>query len=175
MTDKSSVRQITMTFSAEEDRLLLRISTSEQSEYQLWLTRRFIKVLWAALMKVMEKDAELKKDLVPEVRDALMAMEHQEAVQTANFDQTHDEDNRDLTSNTGPLLVTGGTITPVKKDLTRLTLNTENGMAINVALNKQLLHAFCHMTISTSFRAEWDLDLAVGDPGVINADASKVH
>ncbi len=126
-------------------------------------------------MKIMEKDSELKKDVLPDVRDAMLAMEHQEALQTANFGQSHTEDNRDLTSNTGPLLVTGGTITPVKKGITRLTMNTENGMSINVALNKQLLHAFCHMTISTSFRAEWDLGLAVGDPGVVTADASKVH
>jgi len=154
---------------------MLRIGTSEQSEYKLWLTRRFISVLWGALMKIMEKDAELKKDLVPEVRDAMLAMQHQEAVQSANFDQAHAEDNRDLTSNTGPLLVKGGSLTPVKPGLTQLKLDTENGTSINVALNKQLMHAFCHMTISTAFKADWALELAVGDPAVVTADTSKVH
>ena len=50
-----------MIYSSEQDRILLRISTAEKSEYQLWLTRRFIKVLWGALMITMEKDTELKK------------------------------------------------------------------------------------------------------------------
>ena len=164
-----------MTYSSEQDRILLRIGTAEKSEYQLWLTRRFIKVLWGALMTTMEKDTELKKDLMPEVRDAMLAMQHQEALQTSDFNQTHAEDNRDLTSNTGPLLIKGGTLAAEGPGITRLTLNSENGMTINVSLNKKLMHAFCHMTISTSFQAEWELGLAVGDPSIISSDSTKVH
>lgn len=175
MTGQSSVRQITLTYTPEEDRMLMRIGTSEQSEYKLWLTRRFVRVLWGALMKIMEKESELKKNLVPEIRDAMLAMEHQEALQGADFEQSHVDDNRDLTSNTGPLLVKGGTLTPAKNGLTQLKLDTENGTSINVALNKQLMHAFCHMTITTCFKAEWDLELAVGDPGLVSADNTKVH
>ncbi len=155
--------------------MLLRIGTSEQSEYKLWLTRRFVRVLWGALMKIMEKDADLKKDLLPEVRDAVLAMEHQEAVQTADFAQTHAEDNRDLTSNTGPLLVKGGALTPIKDGLIQLKLDTDNGTSINVSLNKQLMHAFCHMTITSTFKADWDLNLSVGDPALVSADNTKVH
>lgn len=50
-----------MIYSSEQDRILQRIGTAEKSEYQLWLTRRFIKVLWGALMTTMEKDTKLKK------------------------------------------------------------------------------------------------------------------
>ena len=42
----SPLHQMTMSFSAEDDRLLLRLSTRDMTEYQLWLTRRFVKVLW---------------------------------------------------------------------------------------------------------------------------------
>jgi len=61
MTENNSVSQIIMIYSSEQDRILQRIGTAEKSEYQLWLTRRFIKVLWDALMTTMEKDTELKK------------------------------------------------------------------------------------------------------------------
>ena len=50
-----------MIYTSEQDHILQRIGTAEKSEYQLWLTRRFIKVLWGALMTTMEKDTELKK------------------------------------------------------------------------------------------------------------------
>ena len=83
-----------MIYSSEQDRILQRIGTAEKSEYQLWLTRRFIKVLWGALMTTMEKDTELEKDLIPEVHDAMLAMQHQEALQTSYFNQTHAIDNR---------------------------------------------------------------------------------
>ena len=69
----------------------------------------------------------------------------------------------------------GGTLAAKGPGITHLTLNSENGMAINVSLNKKLMHAFCHMTISTSFQAEWELGLAVGDPSVISSDSTKVH
>ena len=44
-----------MSYSAEQDRLLLRVGTTDKKEYQLMLTRRFVRVLWAALIKVLEK------------------------------------------------------------------------------------------------------------------------
>ena len=51
----SPLHQMTMGFSAEDDRLLLRLSTRDMTEYQLWLTRSFVKVLWGALIQILEK------------------------------------------------------------------------------------------------------------------------
>ena len=106
--------------------------------------------------------------MISEVHDAMLAMQHQEALQTSDFHQTHAKDNRDLTSNTGTLAAEG-------PGVTRLTLNLENNMAVKVSLNNKLMRAFCHMTISTFFWAEWELSMAVGDPGVISSDRTKVH
>jgi len=164
-----------MSFSPEEDRMLLRISTTDESEYHLWLTRRFIKVLWAALLKTMERDSQLQKTLLPGVRDAIMGMRHQEAIAASDFDKPHQDGKRTLTSNTGPLLVTGGTVTPLKDGTTKLIFNTIDGTGINFSLNEKLLHALCHLIISSSQNASWDLDLSVGDPNVIAADESVVH
>lgn len=164
-----------MTFNAEEDRMLLRVSTTDESEYQLWLTRRFIKVLWGALIKSMERNPTLKQSLEPAVKDAVMNMRHQEAVATSNFDKPHDEGKRNLTSNTGPLMVVGGSVTPLKNGATRLTFNTMDGKGINFSLTEDLLHAVCHLIITSSQKADWGLDLTVGDPTVISADVSKVH
>jgi hypothetical protein len=33
--------------------------------------------------------------MIPEVHDAMLAMQHQEALQTSDFNQTHAIDNRD--------------------------------------------------------------------------------
>ena len=41
------------------------------------------------------KRYQVKKDLIPEVHDAMLAMQHQEALQTSDFNQTHAIDNRD--------------------------------------------------------------------------------
>jgi len=172
----SPLHQLTMTYSPEQDRVMLRIGTKEKTEYQLWMTRRFVRVMWGALVQTIERDPNLAKDLLPDVKDAVMAMEHQESIQGSDFSQKHEKSNVNLTSNTGALLVTGGQVKPVNSDLTRINLKTENGMGVEFSLNKQLLHALCHMMVTSAQTAEWDLELAIGDPQVVvPADASLVH
>ena len=53
------LHQLTLTYSAKQDRLMLRISTKEQNEYQLWLTRRFIRAFWKGLLEAIERDPSL--------------------------------------------------------------------------------------------------------------------
>ena len=197
----SPLHQLTMTYSPEQDRVMLRIGTKENTEYQLWMTRRFVRIMWRALIKIMERDTNLAKDWVPEdrvtedrvpkdraskdqvpkdnipeVKDAIMAMQHQESVQNSDFSQKHAKGNVNLMANTGALLVIGGQVKPVNEDRTRINLKTDKGTGIEFFLNKKLLHALCHMIIKSAHRAQWDLDLTVGDPNVIvPADASQIH
>ncbi len=178
----SALHQITMSHSAEEDRLLLRISTLDKTEFQFWLTRRFVNVLWPALMTVIEKEnPAAKKNLMPAAKKAVVAMEHQEAVAAADFTRGHDEGNKNLTpgtgDNRGPLLVIGGSVVPGKGGATGLILKTENNAEIKVSLNKELLHALCKLLIETTMKAGWDLGLSVGDAAavVLPEDTTRVH
>jgi len=173
----ASLHQLTLTFDPVQDRMLLRIGTAENTEYQLWLTRRFVKILWGALMETIDRNPDIRNDMMPDVRDAVKAMEHQEAVQSSDFSKSHAKDNVNLTSNSGPLLVTGGQVKPIDPDNTMLSLKTADNMSVQFGLNKKLLHALCHMMISSAQKAEWDLDLQVGDPQVFVPDtpAGVVH
>ena len=202
----SPLHQLTMTYSPEQDRVMLRIGTKENTEYQLWMTRRFVRIMWRALIKIMEEDPNLTSgpvpknqapkersagdqatedqasreqvpsDRTPEVKDAIMAMQHHESVQNSDFSQKHAKGNVNLMANTGALLVIGGQVKPVNEDRTRINLKTDKGTGIEFFLNKKLLHALCHMIIKSAQRAQWDLNLAVGDPNVmVPADASQIH
>ncbi len=167
-----------MGHSAEEDRLLLRISTLDKAEFQFWLTRRFVHVLWPALINVIEKEnPAAKKNLMPAAKKAVVAMEHQEAVAAADFTRNHDEDNKDMTPGPGPLLVVGGSVNPGKSGITELVLKTNNNSEIKVSLNKELLHALCKLLIEVTMKAGWDLGLSVGDAGaiVVPQDKTQVH
>ena len=50
----SRVHQIQLKYDAREDRSLLRISTLDKCEYQFWMTRRFTKLLWPVLVRMLE-------------------------------------------------------------------------------------------------------------------------
>jgi len=166
-----------MGFSAEDDRLLLRVSTTDKTEYQLWLTRRFVGVLWSALIRVLEIEPAAKTGSQPAAKKAVIAMEHEEAVSAADFNHRHDEGNKNLTSETGPLLVVGGSVRPGKKGLTQLILQTQNGAEINVTLNKNLTHALCKLLVETTAKADWGMGLAISDATgmIVPGDKTQVH
>ncbi|PPR71889.1 MAG: hypothetical protein CFH03_01808 [Alphaproteobacteria bacterium MarineAlpha3_Bin2] len=172
----SALHQITMSFLAEDDRLLMRVSTTDKNEFHFLLTRRFVNILWPALMTVIEKeDPASKQNLMPGARKAVTAMKHQEAIAESNFSQTHDEDTKQLTPN--PLLVTGGTVNPGKQGVTGLTFKTQGGAEIKISLNKTLLHALCRLLIETTMKADWDLGLVVGAAAgiMVPEDKTQIH
>ena len=172
----SALHQITMSFMAEDDRLLMCVSSTEKNEFHFLLTRRFVNILWPALMTVIEiEDPASKQNLMPGARKAVTAMKHQEAIAESNFSRPHDEDTKQLTPN--PLLVTSGTVNPGKQGVTGLTFKTQGGAEIKISLNKTLLHALCRLLIETTMKADWDLGLVVGAAAgiMVPEDKTQIH
>lgn len=166
----SPLHQMTMGYSAADDRLLLRLSTRDMTEYQLWLTRRFVKVMWKALIQILEKAPQAS----PQAKGPVMAAEHMEAVRTAELSRKHDEGTKKATPE--PELVTGGTVKAVAGGLTRLVFNTKGGLTYTFTLNKKFLHLLLHLTASCSTRAGWGLEMAVGSGNVVlPADPTRAH
>lgn len=172
----SALHQLTMSYVPEQDRILFRLSTKDKKEYRLFLTRRFIQVLWGALKQSFEKDQELAKYVDKGVQDAVLGMKHQEALQSTDFDTPAVSDAVDTTSNSGPLLVVGGKIHPGEK-ITGVSFKTIDGSDIRFNLNEQLMHAFCHLIVTTSLKADWKLNLSLGEGSnvVVPAGEAVVH
>ena len=172
----SALHQMTVSYAAEEDRLLLRVSTTERTEFQFWLTRRFVSVLWSALIKTIENEPGAARPTLPAARKAVLAMEHQEAVGASDFSRAHDQGQRNVTEGSGPLLVTGGSVKPGKGGVTNLHLQTRGGTEVKLALNRNLLQALCRLLIETTLHAGWDLGLTVGDAAALMpGDRTRVH
>jgi len=162
----SALHQLTMSYVPEQDRILFRLATLDKTEYRMWLTRRFVGVLWGALKQNFANNKELTEFVDNDVREAVLGMQHQEAVQNTDFDTPPVDDATDATSNTGPMLVIGGSVQP-GSPLTGVIFKTADGSDVRFNLNDQLLHAFCHLIVTTTMRAEWKLDLALGDGNVV--------
>lgn len=168
----SGLHQLTMSYVPEQDRILFRLSTVDKKEYRMWLTRRFVGVLWGALHQTFSRNTELARIVDKDIQEAVLGMKHQEAVQNTDFETPPVADTTDATSNTGPLLVTGGKVHP-GDTVTGLSFSTADGADIRFNLNEQLMHAFCHLIITTTVRADWSLDLSLGDGNVVVPDNSS--
>jgi len=72
------LHQLKIDFAAEQDRLLMLIAASEQVEVRMWLTRRFVKLLWPLLVKLAEEASpRIRTQPNPEARKALLNIEHE--------------------------------------------------------------------------------------------------
>ena len=75
------LHQLKIDFEAEQDRLLMLVSTSDQVEVRLWLTRRFVKLLWPLLVKLAEEvSPRIRTQVNPEARKALLGLEHEDFI-----------------------------------------------------------------------------------------------
>lgn len=170
----NALHQITLGFNPHEDRLLLRITTTGGRDCRMWLTRRFVKVLWGALQQALDTHPDIKAQLAPEARKAVLAWEHHEAVQRSDISEGREE-ARPAAAAEGvagegvptPELVVGGAVTPGRGRMTRMRFQTLAGKDVTFTLTKQLLHALCHLLITTTLKAGWDLGLMVGDGNVV--------
>jgi hypothetical protein len=89
------LHQLKIDFAAEQDRLLMLIAASEQVEVRMWLTRRFVKLLWPLLVKLAEEASpRIRTQPNPEARKALLNIEHEQAVSKANFSKPYDDSTR---------------------------------------------------------------------------------
>jgi hypothetical protein len=87
------IKQLNVTHNAEEDRLLLRISTTEEQEYCLWLTRTMVSKLWPCLNRCI-RDLDTRRagasDKPAAVQQVYGAFERDKNLQSLNLQQQYE-------------------------------------------------------------------------------------
>ena len=89
------LHQLKVEFDAEQDRLLMRVSTASSEEAMLWLTRRCVIRLWELLIGFVQS----KPDIVaraadPATQRTLMEFEHEKAISQATFSKPYEDSER---------------------------------------------------------------------------------
>jgi hypothetical protein len=154
------LHQIKIEFNAEHDRLLMSVSTSDGQEIRLWLTRRCVKLLWPLLIKMVESHARVQlQGATPEARAALVGMEHEKAVQKADFSQPYATESKSHPLGAEPLLVARMQTRRDDAGGHLLTLLPLSGQGINLAMDDGLLHSCCRLLQQAAVKADWDIRL----------------
>ncbi len=158
----SQLHQMQITFVPEEDRLLFRLNTSgrQSSEFRFWLTRRYVRILWAALLNMLKsrQPKEVKKKPIEPIA---IAQQHLEAVEKADF-KTQYQESHVFPLGDEPILVSKVALKESPHGSQILCMHPQNGQGLEFDLNEQLLHSFCKLLVDSSKRAEWDLNLDFG-------------
>jgi hypothetical protein len=152
----SAINQIQLSFAPVEDRLLLRMNTTDASEFRFWLTRRYVKLLWPVLMKMLQD--ELAGYDSEQARQEILSFQFQEATQNMDYSTSFDENVEQRPLGDVPILLARIT-TKKREDGTQLlSLHPEDGQGIDLALNQKLLHSICKLIQDALKKTDWDLD-----------------
>ena len=123
----SRLDQIQISFVAAEDRLMMRMSTNEDSEFRFWLTRWFVKALRPALEGTLGKQTRIQTQVTQSARKELLAFEHEKAVQSADFATPYKPHDKSLPLGEQPVLLSRFQIRPADDGSVVLNVGTGEG------------------------------------------------
>src|SRR6195952_1713326 len=122
------IHQMSVPYLPEQDRILMRVNTTEGEEMRMWLTRRLMVGLWPLLSKLLTEHL-LKLESAgaslaganPELKKMLAEFRKEEFLQNADFDTPYQEGEQPPAEE--PLLVTDVDATPMASGPLRLNFN----------------------------------------------------
>ncbi len=151
------LHQLKLDFIPEQDRLLLRVSTDNQIEVRLWLTRRALRLLWPLLLQMLRSSPDVALQSNPQARDALVGMQHEQALRQANFGDPFQEAPREMPLGAEPILVVRMRANKDDRGNQVLALLPQQGQGIHLTLDNTLLHSLCTLLQNAVAKSDWDI------------------
>jgi hypothetical protein len=159
------LHQIKIDYSAEEDRLLMQLATSDEQEVRLWLTRRFVKLLWPLMVKLAEEASpKIRTQADPEARKALLNLEHEDAMARADFSKPYDDSIRAMPLGEAPLLLARIRTAYDANGQPIVALHPAEGQGVTLTLDSVLVHSICRLLQAAVAKSDWDMELKL--PGL---------
>jgi hypothetical protein len=159
------IHQIQIRHDETEDRLLLRLSTTDNCEFRFWLTRRFTRRLWGMLVQMLEWDQAVKQQVVPETRRTVLEIQHEGYSRQANyakqFEEPAQEAPRRLPLGEAPVLLARAKGKKGEHGAQLLGLHPLQGQGIDITLDTKLLHIFTRLLREQVANTDWDISLAL--------------
>lgn len=155
------IHQLQVLFDPAEDRLRVRLSTTAGDEFRLFLTRRFVRLLWPEINKVLAASA-LARVPAAVVPGEVVAFEREKALSSTDFKTPYQEPQAEVPRRfplgEAPFLATRGRVQQDRPGHYRLTLDPQAGPGIELALDDRLMHSFIRLLESAVRGADWNLD-----------------
>ena len=160
-----AIHQIQIVHDEAQDRLLLRLSTTDDCEFRFWLTRRYTRRLWAMLVQMLESDRAIKQHVDPQTRHAVLEFQHEGYSSEADYTQPFREpaagSQRRLPLGEAPVLLAIAQGSKREDGVQILKLLPLQGTGIDITLDARLLHLFMRLLREQVAKIDWDLDLAL--------------
>lgn len=163
-----NIRQLQIGYNIDNDRLLVRVNSTDGSEIRFWLTRRLVSRLWPTLLKTSEAVtlAALGRgaDVMGEARGMMTGMARESALAQSDFDTPFDSQASKLPLGAEPLLITRVDLAPQDKGSLRIAFRHSEQVGVEMNMNHKVLHAFCNLMQREVEKADWGFRLDWNQP-----------
>ena len=180
------IRQISVRYIQDHDRILVNINTSAGEEVQMWLTRRMTLRLWPLINRVVIDHfaipADAKTDgfvnlaaMDTQTKTVLADFKRQQAIQNADFDTPYRSGATTRPLGDQPLLVTEVNLTP--QGNAQLEINFKEQLeppathrGFLMALPTELVFAVIQLMGHALEQAHWQMGPALPPPSMVVSD-----
>ena len=156
------IQQLNLSYIADQDRLLLRVGLSDNSELTVWLTYRITRMIWQLLN--VEAHLPSASSIQAGTPPQQAVQQFQQEVQTTQALQKMDFQSpytpRQEVVNEQPMLVTNVLLHSQDGKPHGLEMPCLEGINVRINLNQELILALCNMLQLSCKEAAWELGLA---------------
>jgi hypothetical protein len=149
------LRQLNVSYFDSEDRLLLKVSTSEDEEYRVWCTRRFTRVLIDRLEETFQTEMSSPSAVPEPARREVARMQHQQTVTEESFERPYQAEPTAYPLGEDGMLVTTLKYSQQPDKTVQLFLGNNKGIGITLNLNEHLKHQLYELFTRATEKAEW--------------------
>ncbi len=149
------LRQLNVSYIEVEDRLFLKVSTSEDEEYRVWCTRRFTRVLMDRLEETFQTEMPSSAAVPEPARREVARMQHQQSVTEESFEQPYQAEPTGYPLGEDGLLVTSLKYSQQEDKTVQLFLGDNKGVGITLNLNEHLKHQLYELFARATEKADW--------------------
>lgn len=150
--------QISLQYLPEEDRLLLLLNTSTKEQFRLLLTRRFTKLLWPLLNRVMVNDEKVAAT-DPQTKRVAAAFQHEKMMEGADYQEKFIQDNLTYPWGQEPILLMKIVLKPMANGKSGLGIYDKAGVGLEFTPDNKALHYIYSTLAKIVEKADWDLRL----------------
>jgi hypothetical protein len=146
-----SIKQFNGEWVCQQDRVLFRFNTSEDQEFNFWLTRYVLKGLLQGAQQLTVQ--ALEEVHTPQVAQVMQSFQQESVTQQLNFQETFQAAQEKPMGET-PLLVTGLLIHQ-QGEVVTLKFELELGKSVQVQMNPSVLHVMVALLNKLQGIAQW--------------------
>ena len=160
------IKQLNVTFMAAEDRILLRLNTTDKQEFRIWLTRRIVRQFAHGLGGMERRLLGLENPDSGYVATGARAIqEFQREARTANIDfgERFEDKAGALPFGADPVLATGYEV-QLQGENASVALVLGNKRTLNFVLDVRGIHGTLAMLQKAVAHSDWELGQELESP-----------